>query len=93
MFVDGVRCAIRKDSLWVARGKWAGGVCGGDLVCRCLGKGGGSVAREEKKCLYSKKIFANFVETSCVRQYGPGGIGGKDLCRPDISFLGGKDFF
>lgn len=55
--------------------------------------GSGSVAREEKKCLYSKKIFANFVETSCVRQYGLGGIGGKDLCRPDISFLRWRGFF
>ena len=46
-----------------------------------------------RKCLYNNKLFANFVETSCVRQYGLGGIGGKDLCRPDISFLRWKGFF
>jgi hypothetical protein len=38
VFVDGVRCAIRKVSLWVARGGGPGEVCSGDWVCRCLGK-------------------------------------------------------
>lgn len=46
-----------------------------------------------RKCLYINKLFAIFVETSCVRQYGLGGIGGKDLYRPDISFLRWKGFF
>ena len=38
--VERVLCAIRKVSLWMARGRWSGGVCGDDLVCRCLGGGG-----------------------------------------------------
>ena len=33
------------------------------------------------------------METSCVRQYGLGGIGGKDLCRPDISFFAVERIF
>ena len=36
--------------------------------------------------------FVNFTMTSYVRLYGPGGIGGIDLCRPYISFLWWKGF-
>ena len=57
-------------------------------------RGGMSCYKEGWKCLDWSKLFANFVETSCIRQYGLGGIGGVDLCRPDISFYcGGKVFF
>ena len=52
-----------------------------------LGREGAGAERGERKCLDWSNLFANFVVTSCIRQYGLGGIGGVDLCRPDISFL------
>ena len=37
--VEGMRCAIRKVSLWMARGVSVGMGCEGDLVCHRLGGG------------------------------------------------------
>lgn len=72
VFVDGVRCAIRKDSLWVAWGRWSGGVCGGNQVCHRLGGEVGKPGPGGKEMFVKQQIICKLCSDFMCPPIWPG---------------------